>query len=262
MTAPTQPGTTAPHVDPLAVVKGDGALSMERVLMSSIPPLDEMVGGFRSSTAYLLDSDAVYASDILHLMCIRAVTELDEEVIWIDGGNAVEPYTLSMLCKRFGLDAHDTLSRVNIARAFTAYQLVSLMDDVFDEAGRSSPAMIIVSSISDMFMDKDMRRTESRQLLRRCAEGIVEVTRSREAITLVTSHTPRHVQPDPGMVSLLSSTFDVLIQARDKGDGIDLRMPRRGCAVRFAPAPWNQMILDDFKGGFDGEDCAYIPHRA
>jgi hypothetical protein len=167
-----------------------------------------------------------------------------------------------MLCKRFGLDAHDTLSRVNIARAFTAYQLVSLMDDVFDEAGRSSPAMIIVSSISDMFMDKDMRRTESRQLLRRCAEGIVEVTRSREAITLVTSHTPRHVQPDPGMVSLLSSTFDVLIQARDKGDGIDLRMPRRGCAVRFAPAPWNQMILDDFKGGFDGEDCAYIPHRA
>ena len=263
MTAPFQPGTSTSHEDALGALRGDGALSMERVLTSSIHPLDELTGGFRSSTSYLIDSGSRYASEILHLTCLRALAEFDEEVVWIDGGNAIEPYTLSALCKRFGFDAHEMLSMVNIARAFTAYQLVSLIDDTLGkEVGRGSPAMIIVSSISDMFMDKDMRRTESHQLLRRCAERIEEVTKSKETITLVTSHTPKHIQPEPRTMSLLSSIFDVVIQVRDREGSVDLRVPRNGSAVRFTPTPWNQMILDDFNGGFDGKNRAHIPSGA
>ena len=262
MTNPIQPRTT-PFQEDLLGGLHDEPLRTERVLMSSIAPLDQMVGGLRSSTSYLIDSSSDYASDMLHLTCLRALVELDEEVIWIDGGNAVEPYTLSALCKRFCFDAHEMLSMVNIARAFTAYQLVSLIDDMLaDEADRSVPAMIIVSSLSDMFMDKDMRRSESHQLLRRCAERIAEVTRSKETITVVTSHTPRHIQPEPRAMSLLSSVFDVVVQVRDRDGAIDLRVPRKGCAVRFRPAPWNQTILNDFDGGLDGEDCAHIPPRA
>jgi hypothetical protein len=262
MTAPFQPGTGTSHEEALGALRGDGPLDMGRVLMSAISPLDELTGGFRSSTSYLIDSGSRYASEILHLTCFRALAEFDEEVVWIDGGNAVEPYTLSALCKRSGFDAHDTLSRVNIARAFTAYQLVTLIDDMLEEeAGRSIPAMIIISSISDMFMDKDMRRTESHQLLRRCAERVEEVTRSKETITLVTSHTPGHTRPEPRTMSLLSGIFDVGIQVRDGEGGIDLRVPRKGRATRFTPVPWNQTILNDFDGGFDGEDCAHIPSR-
>ncbi len=235
------------------MLRGDGPLNMERVLTSSISPLDALTGGFRSSTAYLIDSGSRYASDILHLSCLRALVEFDEEVVWIDGGNAIEPYTLSALCKRFGFDAHEMLSMVNIARAFTAYQLVSLIDDTLGEEARiGTPAMIIISSISDMFMDKDMRRTESHQLLRRCAEKIEGATKSKETITLVTSHTPGHIQPEPRTMSLLSGIFDVVIQVRDREGSVDLRVPRSENAVRFTPTPWNQMILGDFNGGFDG----------
>ncbi|MCJ7489811.1 MAG: hypothetical protein MUO87_06680, partial [Thermoplasmata archaeon] len=117
MTAPFQPGTSTSHEEALGVLRGDGPLSMERVLASSISPLDELTGGFRSSTSYLIDSGSRYASEILHLTCLRALAEFDEEVVWIDGGNAVEPYTLSALCKRFDFDAHEMLSMVNIARA-------------------------------------------------------------------------------------------------------------------------------------------------
>jgi hypothetical protein len=240
MTAPFQPGTGTSHEEALGALRGDGPLDMGRVLMSAISPLDELTGGFRSSTSYLIDSGSRYASEILHLTCFRALAEFDEEVVWIDGGNAVEPYTLSALCKRSGFDAHDTLSRVNIARAFTAYQLVTLIDDM---------------------LDKDMRRTESHQLLRRCAERVEEVTRSKETITLVTSHTPGHTRPEPRTMSLLSGIFDVGIQVRDGEGGIDLRVPRKGRATRFTPVPWNQTILNDFDGGFDGEDCAHIPSR-
>jgi hypothetical protein len=143
MTNPIQP-RTSPFQEDLLRGLYDEPLRTERVLRSSIAPLDQMVGGLRSSTSYLIDSSSSYSSDMLHLTCLRALMEFDEEVIWIDGGNAVEPYTLSALCKRFGFDAHEMLSKVNIARAFTAYQLVSLIDEMLaDEADRSVPAMII-----------------------------------------------------------------------------------------------------------------------
>lgn len=262
MTVPIQPRTATPGDYPLGWLQDDEPLRTERVLMSSTAPLDRTVGGFRSSTSYLIDSGSRYASEILHLMCLRALAEYSEEVLWIDGGNAVEPYTLSGMCKRSGMDAHETLSMVNIARAFTAYQLVSLIDGMLDdEAGRSVPAMIIVSSISDMFMDKDLRRSEAHQLLRRCAERIVEVTRSREAITLVTSHTPGHTHPEPRTMSLLASIFDIVLQVQDRDDAIDIRMPGSGRKARFTPVPWNQTMLSDFDGGSDGEDSANIPPR-
>jgi predicted ATP-dependent serine protease len=262
MTAPLQPRTTTPDEHTLEWLQNDEPLRTERVLMSSVAPLDRVVGGFRSSTSYLIDSDSKYASDILHLTCLQALVEFAEEVVWIDGGNAVKPYAISAMCKRSGFDAHEMLSMVNIARAFTAYQLVSLIDEMLDdEAGRSVPAMIIVSSISDMFMDKDLRRSEAHQLLRRCAERIEEVTRSREAITLVTSHTPGHIPPEPRTMSLLSSVFDLVVQVRDRDDAIDIRVPGKKRATRFTPVPWNQTILNDFDGGFDGEDSAHIPPR-
>jgi len=236
---------------------------MERVLNTSIAPIDDIIRGFRPSTTTLLDSDTKYASELLHTLCVHALAEFDEEVIWIDGGNAIDPYTLSALCKRRGLDRHELLSMVNVARAFTAYQLVSLVDVFLDkEARESSPSTIIISSISDMFMDKDVRRSESHQLLRECAKEIGRVTRESEAITVITSHTPGRVKPDPKMISLLSTAFDVYIQMRCERSGIAVRIPKEARSASFTPVPWNQTVLNDFMGRFYGEDCAHIPPRA
>jgi hypothetical protein len=248
---------------PSATLSGSEPLAMERVLNTSIASIDDIIRGFRPSTVTLLDSDTRYASELLHILCVQALAEFDEEVIWMDGGNAVDPYVISALCKRRGLDSRELLSMVNVARAFTAYQLASLIDGFLDKETReSAPSTIIISSISDMFMDKDVRRSEAHQLLRGCAKEIGRVTRENEAITVVTSHTPGRVKPDPKMTALLSDAFDVYVQMRCVRDGIVVRMPREARSTSFTPVPWNQTVLNDFTGGFYGEDCAHIPPRA
>lgn len=263
MTLPLFAQSTGYFEHPLAALRKNDLPARERVLKTSIASLDEIAGGFRPSTTALLDSDAQYASNLLHILCVRALAEFEEEVIWIDGGNAIDPYILSALCKRRGLDRHEMLSMVNVARAFTAYQLASLIDGFLgEEARKSAPSTIIISSISDMFMDKDLRRSESQQLLRRCAQEIGRVTKESDAITVVTSHTPRYVKPDPKMMSLLSSAFDVHMQMRRDRSGISVRIPKEGRSTSFAPVPWNQMVLNDFMGGFYGEDRAHISSRA
>lgn len=263
MTAPLY-AQEAKHFEHSFAALGNGELlATERVLKTAITPLDDFVGGFRPSRAVLIDSDARYASELLHVLCVCALSKFGEEVIWIDGGNVIDPYMLSALCKRRGIDRYEKLSMVNVARAFTAYQLTSLIDGFLDEeARRSAPSTIIISSISDMFMDKDLRRSEAHQLLGRCAREIERITKERGTITVVTSHTPRYVKPDPKMTSLLSSAFDVHMQIRCGRNGIGVSIPKEGRSTTFTPVPWSQMVLNDFMEGFYGKDRAYISSRA
>ncbi|UCE81388.1 MAG: hypothetical protein JSV94_02950 [Methanobacteriota archaeon] len=262
MTVPSHAQSAGHPEHSLAIHSGRIPLAEERILRTSLAPLDKAIGGFEPSKTLLLDSDVRYVSELLHILCVRALAEFEEEVVWIDGGNAIDPYILSALCKRHGLDRHEVLSMVNIARAFTAYQLASLVDGLLHEkVGESAPSLIIISSISDMFMDRDLRRSESHQLLRGCANEVERVTKESEAITVVTSHTPGRVEPEPRVISLLSDAFDVYVQMRRGRNGITVRVPDEGRSTTFMPVPWNQMVLNDFTEGFYGKDCAYIPPR-
>ncbi len=245
---------------PLVQVVDEEPLLRERVLESSVLQIDELTGGFRSAQVTLFDCDNDYATSLLHLLCIRAISQFDEEVVWIDGGNTIDPYAISSLCKRLRLDRREILSRINVSRAFTAYQLVTLIDEKLEEqVERCSPAAVIVSSITEMFLDKDMKWIESHQLLRRCAERISRVTKEHETVTLVTNHTHHQVRPAPKLTSLLYEHADVVVQMRSRWRGMLFRLPRAEREVVFAPVPWNQSILDEYRGEDDGKDGAYIP---
>ena len=263
MTAPVNAWGDTLHEDAPANGIVEHAVRRGRCLRSDIAQLDEVVGGFRSSKVTLVDSDSRFASELMHLLCVRSFAEFDEEVVWIDGGNTVDPYILSAMCKRMGLDRHEMLSTVSIARAFTAYQLVSMIEDVlYREVRRSSPSTVIVSSITDMFMDKDMRRSEACQLLRGCAREIARTTDDNDTVTIVTSHTPGRVEPERRMMVALQDSADVVVRLRGSGGGSAVRAHAAGRSAVFAHVPWNQRVLDDFTEVCNGEDRSHIPPRA
>ena len=238
----------------------EAPLLRERVLGTSIAPVDDLVEGFRSSKVTLLDSDNSYASTLLHMLCVRTISQFDEEVVWVDGGNEVNPYAISSLCKRLLLDKKDILSRVSVSRAFTAYQLVTLIDEKLEEQVREcSPSMIIVSSIAELFLDKDMKWMESHQLLRRCVDDISRITRDCETITVISNATYHHSRPSPGLTALLYEGSDLALQIRTRRNGLLLRVPNKDREMTFLPVPWNQATMDDFRGDSDGKDGAYIP---
>lgn len=239
---------------------GEEPLLRERVLDTSIVQLDELVGGFRASKVTLLDSDNSYSSTLLHLLCVRAISQFDEEVVWIDGGNLVDPYSISSLCKRLRLDKKDVLSRINISRAFTAYQLVTLIDERLEEqVRRSTPCAVIVSSITELFLDKDMKWMEAHQLLRRCVESISRITKDYETITIISNDTHHHVRPSPALTTLLYDGADAVLQIHGRGDGLLMRSPRKDKDLLFSPVPWNQATLDEFREDSHGKDGPDIP---
>ncbi len=235
-------------------------LVRERALWITVQALDDLTGGLRSSQVTLIDSDNDYVSSILHMLCIQAVSQFDEEVIWIDGGNTVDPYAISSVCKRLRLDKGDILSRVSVSRAFTAYQLVTLIDERLEEqVGRSVPSAVIVSSITDLFLDKDMKWMESHQLLRMCLEDISRITKEHETVTVLTNRTRHDLRPSPALSALLYGHADKVVQVRTKRAGALFRIPAEDRESVFSPVPWNQATLDEFEGGASvGKDRGYL----
>lgn len=239
----------------------EGPLMRERVLDISVAQLDGLIGGFRSGQVALLDSDSSYSTDLLHLLSVRAISQFDEEVVWIDGGNSINPYSISSLCKRLGLDRWEVLSMINISRAFTAYQLVTLIDERLEEqVERCSPAAVVVSSITDMFLDKDMKWMESHQLLRRCLEDISRITKEHETISLITNNVHHMARPSPMLSALLYEHADLAVQMRARRGGILVSLPGMDRRAMFVPVPWNQYTLDEFGGDAYGKNSAHIPH--
>src|SRR5947199_10803049 len=67
------------------------------------------------------------SNGLSHLLCIRAVYPLppglDSDVVFVDGGNVFDVYTVSRHAFSLGLDQEKTKLRIHLSRAFTHHQL-------------------------------------------------------------------------------------------------------------------------------------------
>ena len=182
-------------------------LREHKVLYTSLYPLDEFIGGFEASQVALLDSSSRFVFDLVSLLCIQGVETFDEEIIFVDGGNSIDPYGIANICKRKGNDKKHVLSQINVARAFTAYQLVTLINDRLEEMIRKSKAStLIVSCFVDLFFDKDMPWQESFQLIKRSMAKIKRLTREYNLITIITNHGLAKLHFRRGLRNLMYNT--------------------------------------------------------
>ncbi len=144
----------------------------ERTVRTSIPTLDAFFGGSRPGSMTLLDSSHRMLFDLTHILCVNGVSILGQT--WCGWtGNPVNPYELGRICRRFGLDRTEVLDSIAWPGRSPPTQLVSLIDErLEEEVRRTGAGMAIVSCLPDMFQDKEMRWSESYQLIRRCVERL------------------------------------------------------------------------------------------
>jgi hypothetical protein len=235
-------------------------LREHRVLSLGLVRLDEFTGGFAASEVTLVDSSSRYVFDLTSLLCVSAVAAFGEEVIFIDGGNSIDPYGIANLCRRMGQGRGHVLSQINVARAFTAYQLVSLINNRLEDMVRQSRAStLVVSCFVDLFFDKDMAWAESFQLIKRCVNTLMRLTREHNLVTVLTNyglaklHFRRHLR------NLMYNAPDRLVRIEERKKYLKVIAPRAGTAMHFHHVPTYQMILDEFfRGERPGANSAHV----
>ena len=100
-------------------------------------------------------------------------------VIVLDGANRFDPYTVSSLARRTWIPPEKLLKSIRIARAFTCYQMATLMGErltsLLRQEGASEllqrPWVILLGPLTT-FLDEDVSEREVRPLLERSLRKI------------------------------------------------------------------------------------------
>jgi hypothetical protein len=242
--------------------------------------LDRFLGAFRPGTATLLDSAHPYVTEMVAMLCVQAVGELGGEVLYVDGGNSFDPYSLLAHARLLGVDRDIVLDNIRVARAFTAHQLTSLLHDSLPKAleertaASDRPITVVVSQIADLYTDRDVGRSEARGMLGLSSKKLVEATASSSAVTLVSNFglsklgtkgaIRRALYGQVHRVIRIERTGPFRDRAQRMGPGglrwhpvprklgrdsgrMVIHLPSEGRSLVYHPAPRDQRTLDDFE---------------
>jgi len=233
----TEPLVRALHPEP------DGMLAT-----TAIPPVDELLGGLAPGTVTTIDSSDRMLFDLVNMLSVNFVREWHRDVIWVDGGNSVNPYDLTYICKRFRLRPEEVLNSISVSRAFTAYQMSTLVEDSLEEElVRSRGGMVIVSCYPDLFQDADMDWDESLKLMERGMGKLRSLTSKHRTVSVVTNYGLAKLMYRKGLRSLFYEKADRVVSVEHRSGYVRISLPREEREIMYRPVPPNQTTLDEYR---------------
>jgi len=192
-----------------------------RPLSLGVSVLDDIFPGFETGNFAVLNGDS--ASFISFLLCVRAQlppekSGLDSSVVFVDGGNSFNPYIVAELARSYGLDSRTTLENIYVSRAFTAYQLSSLVLEKLEPFLKSKKArLLVVSDISSLFFDKDIPKSEAKDLFIKTCGKLSDIAANQQTIIVATHFPDRRSKRGVFFETVLIGRSNILIRLERKG---------------------------------------------
>jgi hypothetical protein len=106
-----------------------------------------------------------------HYFLPRLLAE-DARVLMLDGANAADPRLIARFARQRGVDFQVFSRRIQIARAFTCFQLSELIRRVPRFLQNFPAQVLIVTALPDLYFDEDVRDGEARAAFERALEGL------------------------------------------------------------------------------------------
>jgi hypothetical protein len=230
-----------------AIALQEQALPAKRMLHTSLSILDSIIGGFEAGKVSLVDSGSNFVFHMTSVLCVRHVFDTGGSAVFVDGGNSVDPYGMASLAKRFGMSRLYVLPRIHIARAFTTYQLATLILDVIEKKIEETGAgLLVLACLPNLFLDEDVDYDEAHQLFMRSLRKIKEVTEKYETVTLVTNAGLSKMNRRKKLRKALYESVDKVVRLQHHRRGLEIVVPEKGIKEVFRPVPLNQATIDDF----------------
>ena len=220
-------------------------------LKTGIQLVDDVFPGFSHG-----DFAAIYgdeASTLGFLLCVRGVSPsefggLGTGVVFIDGGNSFNPYSVAEVARGWSLNPRDVLEKIFVSRAFTAYQLSALIIEKLDEIlEKRDVDLIFVSDIASLFMDPDVPKTEAHDLFMKVCQKLADVAKSRRKIVLATYRPDNSSRRGVFFEAVLFGQIDVLIKFERKDNILRFALLNHPRVKPFElEVPTENMLLTSF----------------
>jgi hypothetical protein len=141
-------------------------------------------------------------SAVLHRLALQTVRQTDGRVYWVDARNTASTYALNELAAHRRL-----LERVRVARAFTAYQHVGLVERLVDTVTPQTGCLVVPNAPS-LYRDDDVPAHEATPLFEAVVGALHEVCTTYDIRLLVSD-----ARRDDDLADILASAADATYRA-------------------------------------------------
>ena len=153
--------------------------------------LNQLFPGFTvGDFAVLYGSQSV--SSLSSLLCVRAqlpsqLGGLGSRVVFVEGGNSFKLYQIARLARLHNLNPEKILKKIHIARAFTAYQITTLiLEKLKETVNKYNVKLVIISDILRYYCDNDIDPEESYQIYKQVVAYLSRFAKENNVIVIVT----------------------------------------------------------------------------
>jgi hypothetical protein len=162
----------------------------------NISNIDDLFSGFIAGDFAVLYGTST-ALTLSSLLCVRAqlphqLGGLGTNVIFVDGGNTFRLYQISRIAQLHQLDPEQVLRRIYISRAFTAYQMTSIIFERLKETiDKYNAKLVVISDIAGLYLDKDIPKEEARRVFSQLTAHLSKFAEENQLIILAV-YPPRY----------------------------------------------------------------------
>jgi len=209
-------------------------LKPDIVVNSGIKELDNLTGGFKRGEITYIDGDSSLISKIPDQICVNTYRTFHSDVIYIDAGMSVDPYRIAQYARRIEVSQREALEHVHISRAFTVYQLSTLIQDMLEQAiKRYKPQTLIIGRLPIFYLDSDVESKEAQTLLRANLHKIKELTKKYDLITIFTNLDKKMLSINRNIRKILYSNVDevVLMKELELSTRVELLKRQEGTVI-------------------------------
>jgi RecA/RadA recombinase len=228
-------------------------LSAEKVrrLQLGVSVLDEVFLGFETGDFAVLYGDTVSFMSLV--LCVRCQLPserggLGSPVVFVDGGNSFNPYFVAEVARSYGLDSRSVLERIYVSRAFTVHQLSSLiLERLGSFLRRRKAKLLVVSDVSSLFFDRDIPKSEAKDLFMKVCRKLSEIAANKQAIVVASYFPERRSKQGLFFEAVLFGKSNVLVRLKKTGKIVSFVLEDHPRVKRFSmDMPTDYAFLTDF----------------
>lgn len=163
-------------------------------------------------------SGAPLASPLALPFCAPFLLD-DQTVMAVDGANCFDLYRLTEWARRKQIDSLALLRRLRVARAFTPFQLATILHHLGGEMERHGATRLVITGFPDCLFDEELNATDARSTFARCQANLAALGGAGYTIMLFTDP-PRHLLRERGrFFDALAGQADQVFEVRNTHHG-------------------------------------------
>ncbi len=217
------------------------------VVSSGIAELDRLCGGFKAGELTLVDGNSGVIAELPNQLCVTTYRTFQSETIYIDAGMRANPYQIARYARMAELDQQEVLQNVVMSRAFTVYQLSTIIQELLEPIIRNrSPRTLLIGMLPALYHDSEISPQEAKTLLNEDLEKIQQLTTKYTLITVCTNLDAMPLTPSKGLGKTLYDHVTEIVRIKQIEQCTSLELVKKQKSATIVRGAKGQLCLEAF----------------